>query len=113
MMAKASLNTNILFELKEIMEDEFSDFVCVYLEDSQIQIDSIEKAIDILASEEIKKHAHALKGISSNIGAYKLAELCKKVEIKALEENFKELPKLLKKIFKQYMQVKKELQKII
>jgi|CXWL01.1.fsa_nt_gi HPt (histidine-containing phosphotransfer) domain-containing protein len=57
---------------KALFEEFFSSF------DSSISI--LQKSFGDVAAEEWRKEAHALKGISLNLGAMKLGEICKKAQ---------------------------------
>ena len=43
-------------------------------------VEAIQRAVDADQADGIAKEAHGLKGISGNIGAMKLAELCSQIE---------------------------------
>jgi len=62
--------------LKDVLADDFSDLIRVFLEDAGKRIHEIKLAIDGSDLPAIEKPAHTLKGSSSNIGALDLSSAC-------------------------------------
>lgn len=70
----------MLDELKEVMEDDFGILIDTFLSDSEVRLVDVKTAFDDLNSEKLRESAHSLKGSCSNVGASKLADICKHVE---------------------------------
>ena len=84
----ASLNTDMLAELKDIMEDDFAILVDTFVSDTDKRIDVFESSMDMADADVLRKAAHGLKGSSSNIGAERLSKLSADLEVAAKEMAF-------------------------
>lgn len=82
--ASESLDRSILNNFRELQTpdapDLVTDLIHMFLEDSTRRIESIKTAIGERNAGEIKEQVHALKGSSGNIGAFKLAQIGKRIE---------------------------------
>jgi len=67
-----SINESVLQELKDIMEDDFSHLIDIYLTSSVNSIKSIGCAIKEKDAEALVNVAHAFKGSNANLGLEKL-----------------------------------------
>ncbi len=56
-----SIDLTTLNELKEIMGNDFSELVTVFISDSQIQLDDLKAAIAASDAETIRHIAHTIK----------------------------------------------------
>ena len=65
----------VLEELKEILEDEFPLLVNTYIDDVDKRMVKLRSAIEAVDSAQVKAEAHALKGSSRNLGVNPLADL--------------------------------------
>lgn len=75
-----SVNTAMLDELKELLEEGFLELVNRFLSDGQDRIEKITAAIKANDSESLYIQAHGLKGSSRNMGADTLADICDQLE---------------------------------
>ena len=65
-------------------DPEFLDeLVQTFLEDAVIQLEAMRAAAGSGAAEELVRPAHSLKSNSANMGAERLAELCRSLEADA------------------------------
>ncbi len=80
MSQEQHLDTEALGELREVMEDEFTVLMKTYLNDSLARIQSIHDAIEQKDADALRKEAHSFKGSCGNIGAPRLADLCRQLE---------------------------------
>lgn len=94
----AHLNSELIVELKDLMEDEFSILLETYLQESERQFANARSAWDEQDLEGLKRFAHSLKGSSSNIGAERLSSLCGRLESGAKQANDEDLPDLLAQV---------------
>ena len=62
-------------------EELISEIIGIFLEDLPAQIGNIEKALEERNSELVTRHAHTIKGASSNIGAMALSATALKIEM--------------------------------
>lgn len=75
---KVLLDKSILKELKLIMEDEFTEVLQVFLEESLGLMSEIHRAFEE-APEEAAGQVHALKSCSNNVGAIALSQLAEEI----------------------------------
>ena len=75
-----SLDLETYNELKNLMEDEFSEFLNVFLEDAESELKSISQGIQQNDFELISGAAHKLKSSAAYIGAFQLRDLSKQLE---------------------------------
>jgi HPt (histidine-containing phosphotransfer) domain-containing protein len=98
MKMNSHLNSELLNELRELMEDDFSVLLETYLAESQRQLRGARGALENDDLEALKRFAHSLKGSSSNIGAEVLSVLCGKLESGARHDEREVLPQLLAEV---------------
>jgi HPt (histidine-containing phosphotransfer) domain-containing protein len=77
---KPILDSELIDQLREIMEDDFSLLLETYLVESQLQLSAVESSHAANNSDQLSKDAHRLKGSCSNIGAVDLAKTCADIE---------------------------------
>lgn len=80
MEGRQELDREILDELVEVMGREFRTLVTSFLNDGDRRIQALEQAIREGDAERVREVAHSFKGSSSNLGAPRLAELCRRLE---------------------------------
>ena len=81
------LNMEILNDIKDVLDDEFADFIKGYVGRSITTVEDIKKAIEGKDYETIKDHAHPLKGASAQMGACIVSSICVRLEMLASPEN--------------------------
>jgi HPt (histidine-containing phosphotransfer) domain-containing protein len=74
------LDTEIIAELREVMEEEFADLIGTFLNDLPAQMDSLQVAIAQNAAPDLYRIAHKLKSSCGSLGAVQLAELVRQLE---------------------------------
>ncbi len=70
----------VIQDLLEMMGNEFTDLVRVYLEDTPKSVVQLERAAMSGNVEGLIAPAHSLKSTSANLGALSLSEMAKKIE---------------------------------
>lgn len=75
------LDDDTIAELRDIMEDDFDDLVRTFLDDLPGQLTAIDAAASQAAAEVLYRSAHKLKSGSGSIGAPRLAEIARQLEI--------------------------------
>ncbi len=75
------LDDATLAELREIMEDDFGDLVRTFLEDLPDQLTAIDSAVSQGAAEPLSRSAHRLKSGCGSIGATRLTEIARRLEL--------------------------------
>jgi signal transduction histidine kinase/DNA-binding NarL/FixJ family response regulator/HPt (histidine-containing phosphotransfer) domain-containing protein len=76
----AVLDTDVVRDLLDVMGDEFTDLVRVYLEDTPKSVGALEQAAARGDKEGLIAPSHSLKSTSANLGAMSLSELAKRLE---------------------------------
>ena len=74
------LDNEIVNELREIMEDEFSELLHTFLGDLPLQLDRLQVAMAQSDADAIKTIAHTLKPTCAYLGALRLTELFRRLE---------------------------------
>lgn len=97
-MSEASLSLEALEELKDIMGDEFSLLIETFLNDSNVRVETLTKAIATGDAETVRSAAHSFKGSSSNICALRLTELCRQMEGLGKSGNLADASNLLEQV---------------
>ena len=113
---KILLDENILKDLKLIMEDEFTEVLHVYLEESVGLMSKIHQAFEE-SPDSVARLAHALKSCSNNVGAVHLSKIAEEIRQKLMDDNLSAAEDTLielEDVFtKTHAQVKKYLQNCI
>lgn len=71
------LDYTVLGALEEVMEQDYPLLLDTFLGDSSARVDELHRARD---AQQLGNAAHSFKGSSSNMGATRLAELCRQLE---------------------------------
>ena len=74
------LDAEIIAELREIMEEGFSDLITMFLSDLPLQLDRLHIAIAQDNAEDIYQIAYRLKSSCGSLGALRLAEPIRRLE---------------------------------
>jgi two-component system, sensor histidine kinase and response regulator len=82
-----------------------SKVIGIYLESSTQLKDRLVSAIDGDDIDTARESAHALKSSSINVGATRLADLCKEIENDAREESLREAREVKPKLEQEYVRV--------
>lgn len=101
----AHFDLDALEMLQEIMEEEFSELVQVYIADSQPRIAALRQALAEQSAEEMRELAHSFKGASSNLSALPLADLCFKVECAGRDNSLQNIEVTIDLIEQEFQQV--------
>lgn len=79
----ATLDGQILSELREVMGETFPTAVTAYLEDTAERLQALQAAALEGDAERFRQLAHAIKGCSLNMGLVTLADLAQQLEAQA------------------------------
>jgi len=105
-----AVNTEVLEQLKDIMEEDFTLLIDTFVSDTQQRLIVMEIAIGQGDGPGLRSNAHSIKGSSSNLGAEAMSASCAKLEkaadlwqptqlqelLEQLQADFQLLCKLLK-----------------
>lgn len=105
-----SIDFDTINELKEIMGDDFSELITIFVSDGKTQIENLKISINSSNLEETRRFAHTLKGSSANLGINALSESCRALESSTAEGSLEDAGELLEQIINQYEVAKKALE---
>lgn len=91
------LDDEIVTELREIMEDEFTNLLQTFLGDLPLQLERLQAAFDQGDADTIFTIAHKLKSSCGSLGALRLMELTRQIEQAGREKNLDGVAELLDK----------------
>ena len=74
------LDTEIIAELRDAMEESFTELILMFLNDLPLQLDRLQIAVSENDTEEVDHIAHKLKSSCGSLGALRLAELIRQME---------------------------------
>ena len=74
------LDTEMLDELRDIMEDEFPALLDTFLAEAEKQFQAVKQAAAASDLDQVRRAAHALKGSCGNVGAQELHATCAELE---------------------------------
>ena len=80
MNVEAIIDTEILDEVREDLEEDFDDFVEQFFDDAQTWVTEIRQAVDVGDAETVYQRAHTLKSSCGYLGASDLAETARVLE---------------------------------
>lgn len=84
-MTSGRIDYQALTELKDMLEDEFSELVETYVRDTSVKLDTLSALHPPQDNDEVRKLVHSLKGASINLGLIRLGEYCRVLEAQAKE----------------------------
>jgi len=104
-----AIDPSVLDALSQLQQSGSPDLVNrvvqAYLESSRELVTKLRSAIDSADADSVTASAHTLKSSSANVGALKLADLCKTLETAARQGDLSAAPQLRQKIQQEYQQV--------
>jgi two-component system, sensor histidine kinase and response regulator len=110
-----SIDKSVIHGLRELRSEDQPDPVCelidLFVEDAEERLRKMETALDENNLPAVASLAHGLKGSASNLGARPLSALCGQLEKQAKAARKAGVAKLLRRVKKEYEQVKSELDK--
>lgn len=104
-MSEKHLDLGIIDSLKEVMADDFSVLLDTFYRDSVKRINDLRAAVANSDLDDVRRLAHSFKGSSSNLGAYRLSELCLLLEQTSQIGNFDRVPPLIMAVEQEYAAV--------
>lgn len=101
----ASLNAEMLNELRELLAENFNELINRYIADSQMRFNALQTAIADLDFKVIYYEAHGIKGSSRNMGANTLAEIMARLEVLGQAQNAQNLKEVFADAQTEYAKV--------
>jgi len=113
-VSAGALDASVISDLIDVMGDEFTDLVRVYLEDTPKAVALLEQAAANQRTDGIIAPSHSLKSTSANLGAIRLSELAKRLEHGARSGDLGNDPMILvNELKREYQQVAVALNELI
>ncbi len=113
----ASIDLSILHTLKSLQMEGQPDIlgriISAYLESSEPLVLKLQQALVVEDFAAVKTTAHSLKSSSANVGAKKLSELCRELEMWNIKNAFDAATNLVSGIGSEFIRVKAALNKEI
>jgi signal transduction histidine kinase/DNA-binding response OmpR family regulator len=113
-VSDAPLLLATIAQLQEMDDNDgfFNRIIEAYLEKSPVDIEQLNQGLASSDPEALRKAAHSFKSSSYNLGAHKLAELCKTLEKRVRDKDLEQAGWLCASIDGEYQRVRKALIKI-
>jgi len=92
------LNQTQLTEMQELLGDNFTMLLDIFLRDSKAQIDQICQWDSASQNSEVLREAHNLKSSAANLGLNQLASQCDLIEAAFHTEKTEDVPGLIENI---------------
>jgi signal transduction histidine kinase/DNA-binding response OmpR family regulator/HPt (histidine-containing phosphotransfer) domain-containing protein len=109
----AALDQEIVRDLLDVMGDEFTELVGVYLEDTPKNLSLLEGAAARNDASGLIAPSHSLKSTSANLGAMTLAEIAKRIEHEARAGTLADPAALVRDLTREYGRVSAELRNLL
>lgn len=109
----AALDQEIVRDLLDVMGEEFTELVGVYLEDTPKNLALLETAAGRNDSNGLIAPSHSLKSTSANLGAMTLAEIAKRIEHEARSGTLANPAGLVRDLTREYGRVSAELRNLL
>ncbi|MCG8426777.1 MAG: Hpt domain-containing protein [Chromatiales bacterium] len=94
------------------MEEDFIGLIDSYLENTPTLLNGIEAGVANQNCSQVAVSSHSLKSSSANVGAMKLSELSKRLELAARADEFSQVQELAAEVVAQYQKVEQALKAI-
>jgi len=107
------LDYDVINNLKDIMDGDFTFLIETYFQDSTNRITALRNAVAIKDGDNIRRAAHSFKGSCSNLGALRLASLCAALEQSGVQGNFASIDNDIDVLEQEYNVVKGMLQEFL
>ena len=112
-MPSSVLDSSVLKELYEIMDDDFVAVLESYRNHAPSLIGTIKSAVKEKDMEKLVRPAHSLKSSSANLGAMELSNLARELELKGRQNDTSNLKEVYDQVIDSYRRTMTELNGII
>ena len=107
------IDYSIFEQLKRDMGADFiGEVVDAFIEDTQQQIDRLRQALEGKDEEAVRQAAHSIKSTASTLGALRLANLAREMELLGKDNQLDEAPDKLALLLEVYPAVEKALKNL-
>jgi two-component system, sensor histidine kinase len=109
------VNLQVLEQLREELQldgdpDVVTELIDLFLEDSPDLLENIRLDLDRGQTEELRQHAHALKGMCRNLGIFGMAGLLAMLERHAVLGSLHETPEMVVQLEEMFDRVRQILE---
>jgi signal transduction histidine kinase/response regulator RpfG family c-di-GMP phosphodiesterase len=115
--AQLILDMNVIGEIRDTFAGKhpnlLKELTGIFIEDSARLVEIIKQAVEEQDSEKVTRAAHSLRGISAQMGAAVLAQICDEIELKGEAHDLSEIDKSILQIEGVYEQTLLEMRKTI
>ncbi|HID69982.1 MAG TPA: response regulator [Desulfobacterales bacterium] len=112
-----SVDLSVLSELRKLQikgkPDILEKIVHVYLSSSEPLIQKLHGAAVAEDMDELQRAAHSIKSSSANVGAIKLSEMCKDLEMECRKKTLEDMMVRISAVEAEFLQVKHDLNRVI
>lgn len=108
-----TINHNTLDEMRDLMEEEFNDFVQEFLDNGEQQVAEISQAVKIQDASGIRSASHSFKSNCGYLGAEQLMEFVRRMEYMGRDNDLGNSKTLLEEIQTEFSLVRSELGKLL
>jgi HPt (histidine-containing phosphotransfer) domain-containing protein len=109
MPGSSHLDQTATQELRNIMGNDFALLVQTFVRDSAQRIVAIRDAVKIDDADALRRAAHSFKGSAGNMGALRLADICRALEEIGRLKVTLGAPSLIHELVDEYGAVEREL----
>jgi HPt (histidine-containing phosphotransfer) domain-containing protein len=106
------LDPDIIAGLRQLNQPGEPDMVqqvlTLFLEDATLRLDDIANAIDRRDGPALQRAAHTFKGAAASIGASRLQEPCRELELLGKNSTLDDAPRLLERVREEFARVRVE-----
>ena len=107
------IDLDVYNTLGEVLEDELASLVEEFIQDSSDKIEELKEHAKNNDAEKIFSTAHSLKSSSANLGALKMSEICKSLEMEARNGNTEGAVEQVSSLEEMYKGTSEELKSLI
>ena len=108
--ARVDLDSRVVADLRELMQEEFSLLVATFSSDADARIQQLQEALQAEDWQALRQAAHSFKGSCGNMGAWRLQQVCLSLEEAAEGHDAALAGQLVDAVPGLLQQVKKQLQ---
>lgn len=105
-MTDQHLDSVVLANLQEVMEDQYPDLLAAFLLDSRERLQALHAALELGDAEGMRRAAHSFKGSCSNLGAIRLTVLCEELEVLAQRRQLAGMQAMLEGVEREFEEVR-------
>lgn len=103
------LNPETVDRLRDFNSVGVGELIGMYLADARKLVENLRRALREKCPAELRNVAHTLKGSSGNLGAERLAAICRDLEMKGSDGTLDGATRLLRRLVGEFLEVERVL----